>query len=122
MAAPKNNKNGVGNNGGWSYSAEFREKQVELKRLVILEMIRIMQSKEVPKCDKMEVIKIIGRNVIPKEVESTNETRLTYVINEGSSDRPMATTSESEINNEQSAEIQGDEVREKVRQDDSSNR
>lgn len=56
-----------GNNGGWSYTKEFREQQIRLKEKVIAFALDVMDNGT--KAEKMEMVRRFGPLSLPKEVE-----------------------------------------------------
>jgi hypothetical protein len=53
--------------------------------------------------------------------EQKHDGEVTFVINEGSEDKPMESASQSKVGDERPIEVQGDEVRAQVREDHDGN-
>jgi hypothetical protein len=56
-----------GNNGGWSYTKEFREQQIRLKEKIIAYALEVMETGT--EKQKMEMVKRFGPLSLPREVE-----------------------------------------------------
>lgn len=70
MAAPKGNKNGVGNSGGKLWNKENRDKAAKLKGLVLDDAIRIMESED-PEDEsfKKQIILKLVNSCVPQEIK-----------------------------------------------------
>lgn len=71
MAAPAGNQNAKGNSGGFGLPKAYREKQVELKKLMVEEMLKIMRGKD--KNKKLQVIMKHGSRALPAEIEGVGD-------------------------------------------------
>lgn len=70
MPAPKGNKFAQGHTGGYGMPKEYREKQVELRKKIVDEMLKVMNGKN--KNAKLQLVMKLGLNCVPREVELNN--------------------------------------------------